>query len=158
MSALKEEGQKGLEESSKNSQKSIEELKNSTQEQIHQISDMALSDLKSTVSELKSSTVDFSKELKDSISQSSTEIKNVGIALDAGEKIGKYRNILPLLQLIDGSTTQDESEALIAMWNLSSRFNAWLENHYPGEKKQISDPLTRLLESINDEIQRVGGA
>ena len=81
----------------------------------------------------------------------------MGSALEAGEKIGKYRNILPLLQLMDGGGSADESEALIAMWNLTSRFNAWLENHYPKAKKSMSQPLGELLESINGEIQRVGG-
>ena len=156
--SLKEQAEREVKETGGNSQKAIEELNASTLEQLKQLSNVALSDLKTTVTELKTSTDDFSKELKESLSQSSADIKSVGVALEAGEKIGKYRNILPLLQLIDGSGTQDESEALIAMWNLSSRFNAWLENHYPGEKKDISEPLVRLLESINTEIQRVGGA
>jgi hypothetical protein len=157
ISALKEQAEERLTETANEGQKSMEEMKNSTQQQIKQVSDSALADLKTTVSELKSSTEDFSKELKSSIQLASPDIKNVGLALEAGEKLGKYRNILPLLQLIDGSGNGDESEALIAMWNLSSRFNAWIENHYPGSKKDISEPLARLLESINDEIQRVGG-
>jgi len=157
ISALKEQAEERLSETANEGQKSMEEMKNSTQQQIKQVSDSALADLKTTVSELKSSTEDFSKELKSSIQLASPDIKNVGLALEAGEKLGKYRNILPLLQLIDGSGNGDESEALIAMWNLSSRFNAWIENHYPGSKKDISEPLAKLLESINDEIQRVGG-
>lgn len=158
LSNLQEKAQSGLEETSRGGQKSLDELKTSVEQQIKQSSATAISEMSSTVTDLKSSVSDFSKELKDTISGASTEIKNVGVALEAGEKIGKYRNVLPLLQLIDGSGTQDESEALIAMWNLSSRFNAWLENQYPGEKRDISEPLTRLLESINNEIQRVGGA
>ncbi len=158
LASLRQKAETGLQETSKESQKSLEEMKSSAEQQIRQLSETTLSDVKSTMGGLQTSTLDFSKELKDSLAQASTEIKNVGLALEAGEKIGKYRNILPLLQLIDGSGTQDESEALIAMWNLSSRFNAWLENQYPGEKKDISGPLTRLLESINNEIQRVGGA
>jgi hypothetical protein len=157
ISTLKEQAEERLAETASNSQKSLEDLRNSTQQQIKQVSDSALSDLKTTVSELKSSAEDFSKELRNSIEAAAPEIKNVGLALEAGEKLGKYRNILPLLQLIDGSGGGDESEALIAMWNLTSRFNAWLENHYPGSKKDISEPLAKLLESINDEIQRVGG-
>jgi hypothetical protein len=158
MSVLKEQGENGIQETAKENQKMMEEIGVSAQQQLKLASDTALSDVKLTVADLKSSATDFSNEIKDSIAQSSTEIKNVGRALEAGEKIGKFRNILPLLQLIDGSANQDESEALIAMWNLSSRFNAWLENNYPGQKREISDPLTRLLESINNEIQRVGGA
>jgi len=157
MTSMKEKADSDFETTARESQKSLEELKTSTEQQLKLVSEAALTDMKSTVSELKTSAADFSKDLKDSLSQASPEIKNVGIALEAGERIGKYRNIMPLLQLIDGSGTQDESEALIAMWNLSSRFNAWLENQYPGEKKAISEPLMRLLESINNEIQRVGG-
>jgi hypothetical protein len=158
MSNMKEKAETDLETTARESQKSLEELKTTTEQQLKLVSETALSDMKSTVSELKLSAEDFSKVLKDSLSQAGSEIKNVGMSLEAGEKIGKYRNIMPLLQLIDGSGAQDESEALIAMWNLSSRFNAWLENQYPGEKKEISEPLMRLLESINNEIQRVGGA
>jgi len=158
IASLSSKAEVDLQESAHAGQKSIQDLRNSTEEQIKQVTQTVLSEVKSTTVELQSSTTEFSKELKDSISQASTEIKSVGLALEAGEKIGKYRNILPLLQLIDGNGTQDESEALIAMWNLSSRFNAWLENQYPGEKREISEPLTRLLESINNEIQRVGGA
>ncbi|HYB03407.1 MAG TPA: hypothetical protein VED17_03020, partial [Nitrososphaerales archaeon] len=155
---MKEKAETDLETTAKDSQKSLEEMKTSSEQQLKQVSETALSDMRTTVTELKSSADEFSKGLKDSLLEASPEIKNVGMALEAGEKIGKYRNIMPLLQLIDGSGTQDESEALIAMWNLSSRFNAWLENHYPGEKRDISEPLMRLLESINNEIQRVGGA
>ena len=158
IASLNEKAEMGLAEVAKNSQKSMEELRSLSEQEIRQTSESALSSVKSTVTELEASTADFSKELKECLSESSAEIKNVGLSLEAGEKIGKYRNILPLLQLIDGTGNQDESEALIAMWNLSSRFNAWLENQYPGEKRQISEPLTRLLESINNEIQRVGGA
>jgi hypothetical protein len=156
--SMKEKAETDLETTARDSQKSLEEMRSSSEQQLKQVSETALSDMRATVTELKSSADDFSKGLKDSLSEASPEIKNVGMALEAGEKIGKYRNIMPLLQLIDGSGTQDESEALIAMWNLSSRFNAWLENHYPGEKRDISEPLMRLLESINNEIQRVGGA
>lgn len=158
ISSLKEQAETGLQETARQGQRSLEELKSSSEKQIQEVSGSAVSGMRTTVEELKNSTSEFSRELKDSITQSSTEIKNVGLALEAGEKIGKYRNIMPLLQLIDGTGTQDETEALIAMWNLASRFNAWLENHYPGEKRDISDPLSRLLESINSEIQRVGGA
>ena len=80
----------------------------------------------------------------------------MGQAIEVGEKIGKYRNILPLLQLMDGNSHGDDSEALIAMWNLTSRFNTWLEANHPA-KKEISEPLSQLIDSINDEIQRVGG-
>ncbi len=156
ISTLKEQAEERLTETASESQKSLEDMRNSTQQQIKQVSDSALSDLKKTVSELRSSTEDFSKELKSSIQLAGPEIKNVGLALEAGEKLGKYRNILPLLQLIDGNGNGDESEALIAMWNLSSRFHAWLENHYPDSKKDMSEPLAELLKSINDEIQRVG--
>ena len=93
--------------------------------------------MRSTVTELKSSADDFSKGLRDSLSEASPGIKNVGLALEAGEKIGKYRNIMPLLQLIDGSDAQDESEALIAMWNLSSRLTrGWKTTTQ--EKREIS--------------------
>jgi hypothetical protein len=156
--SMKAKAETDLETTARDSQKSLEEMRSSSEQQLKQVSETALTDMRATVTELKSSADDFSKGLKDSLSEASPEIKNVGMALEAGEKIGKYRNIMPLLQLIDGSGTQDESEALIAMWNLSSRFNAWLENHYPGEKRDISEPLMRLLESINNEIQRVGGA
>ena len=157
ISTLKEQAEERLTQTANESQKSLEDMRNSTQQQIKQVSDSALSDLKTTVSELKSSTEDFSKELKSSIQLVGPEIKNVGLALEAGEKLGKYRNILPLLQLIDGSGNGDESEALIAMWNLSNRFHTWLENHYPGAKNEMSEQLAKLLRSINDEIQRVGG-
>ena len=156
--SMKEKAEADLETTARDSQKSLEEMRSNSEQQLKQASETALSDMRSTVTELKSNADEFSKGLKDSLSEASPEIRNVAQALEAGEKIGKYRNILPLLQLIDGSGTKDESEALIAMWNLSSRFNAWLENQYPGEKRDISEPLLRLLESINNEIQRVGGA
>jgi DNA anti-recombination protein RmuC len=157
LSSLNDQTQAKLEETAQRSIKTLDEISGSSNQKIKLVAEGALTELKTTVSELKSSATDFSRELMSVMEQAAPEIKNVTLALDAGEKIGKYRNILPLLQLMDGSGNADESEALIAMWNLTSRFNSWVENHYPSAKKEISQPLSELLESINNEIQRVGG-
>ncbi|MDA4111048.1 MAG: hypothetical protein OK439_00805 [Thaumarchaeota archaeon] len=157
LSSLNDQAQTKLEETAQRGAKTLDNIRETSDQNIKLIADTALTELKETVSGLKSSAGDFTQELKTVIEQASPEIKNVGIALDAGERIGKYRNILPLLQLMDGSGNGDESEALIAMWNLTSRFNTWLDNHYPNSKKEISRPLADLLESINREIQSIGG-
>jgi hypothetical protein len=157
LSTLNDAAQAKLEQTSKRSIEALEEISSSSDQKIKQVTDNALNEVKTIAAEAKTSADEFSRELKSAIEQAAPEIKNVGSALEAGEKIGKYRNILPLLELIDGGGKADESEALIAMWNLTSRFNAWLENHYPKAKKSMSQPLGELLESINGEIQRVGG-
>ena len=157
LSILNEQANSKLEETAQRGIKSIEEIRGTSDKEIKLVGETALNDLKTTVSSLKVSTTEFTEELRTAIERAAPEIKGVAAALDAGEKIGKYRNIVPLLELMDGSVKADESEALIAMWNLTSRFNAWLENQYPQAKKDMSQPLADLLESINNEIQKVGG-
>ena len=53
ISTLKEQAEERLVQTASESQKSLEDMRNSTQQQIKQVSDSALSDLKTTVSELK---------------------------------------------------------------------------------------------------------
>ncbi|MGI0090925.1 MAG: hypothetical protein ACREBS_04380, partial [Nitrososphaerales archaeon] len=110
--------------------------------------------LEASVSELSASVSNFSKDVKGAIDQVTPDIKNVSLALEAGEKIGKYRNILPLMELLDDGRV-NEGEALIAMWNVSSRFNTWVSKHYAIPRSEISEPLKKLISSINEEIQRV---
>jgi len=137
-------------------QKLLQTATSQSQKEIEQIAEASVKDIKTTATDLKTTATDFTMELKTLVEKAGPEIKNVGLALDAGEKIGKYRNILPILQLIDDNGKGDESEAMIAMWNLTSRFNTWLESHYP-QKAEISQILTKMMASINDEIQKVGG-
>ena len=157
LSSLNEQAQSKVEQAAERGIKSIDEINSTSNKAIKGVGETALSEVQATVSSLKASTTEFTEELRTAIERAGPDIKGVAAALDAGERIGKYRNIVPLLELMDGSVKADESEALIAMWNLTSRFNAWLENQYPNAKREMSKPLTELLESINKEIQRVGG-
>ena len=112
-------------------------------------------DLKSTVSQLANSVSDFSRELKKTIEEAEPQIKSLSGLLEAGERLGKYRYILPLLELLDEKNV-NESEALIAMWNVISRFSSWVSEHYRSSPKpEISETLSKLIASINEEIQRI---
>ena len=112
-------------------------------------------DLKSTVSQLANSVSDFSRELKKTIEEAEPQIKSLSGLLEAGERLGKYRNILPLLELLDEKNV-NESEALIAMWNVISRFSSWVSEHYRSSPKpEFSETLSKLIASINEEIQRI---
>ena len=71
----------------------------------------------------------FSPNEEKRIDEAAPQIKGVSAALEAGEKLGKYKNILPLLELLDENNVS-ETEALIAMWNVSNRFNTWVAEHY----------------------------
>ena len=98
---------------------------------------------------------EFTSQLRKAIDEATPQLKNVELALEAGEKIGKYRNILPLLELLDDKNLA-ETDALIAMWNVGNRFSTWMTNHYRlTPKDELSQPLSKLLASLSDEIQRV---
>ena len=95
--------------------------------------------------------------MKKAIDEAAPQMKNVSVALEAGEKLGKYKNILPLLELLDEKKVS-ETEALIAMWNVTNRFSGWVAEHYRASPKtEISAPLSKLIASINEEIQRING-
>jgi hypothetical protein len=112
-------------------------------------------DLKGTVGSLNATVEEFSSQLRKALDEATPQLKNVELALEAGEKIGKYRNILPLLELLDDKNLA-ETDALIAMWNVGNRFSTWMTNHYRlTPKDELSQPLSKLLASLSDEIQRV---
>ncbi len=136
-------------------EKTLNDLRKASQKEIKDAGQEAKIELNESISEIKSSASSYSKELKSILEQASPEIKLVSQALEAGERIGKYKTILPLLEMMEKGKG-DEAEALIAIWNVSNRFNIWLGEHYGTQKPQIAEPLARLLFAVNEEIQRVG--
>lgn len=158
---LSDQAQSKLSETSDRTRKTLEDLRSSSTGDIKQLAESSIGDLKTTVTELKNSTNEVSTELKSLLETAKPDLKEVGLALAAGEKIGKFRNILPLLKLLDGTVQPaDETEALIAMWNLASHFNSWVESKYAedaAKRDEMSRPLSELLESINSQVQKVGG-
>jgi myosin heavy subunit len=124
-----------------------------SEEQIKKSTEEVKQNLSSALSELSSLVINFSNELKQTLDQVEPRMKTVSQAFQAGEMIGKYKAILPLLELVENGKGK-ETEALIAMWNVSSRFNMWLSEHYSGRRKtEISESLEKLLAAVNEEIQ-----
>lgn len=116
-------------------------------------------DLGAMLGDLSKSASDVSTELKGALRELEPQLKNVSQAIEAARLIGKYEAVLPILKLADTSqpySRMNETEAMIAMWNLSNIFNAWLGNHSTGGKKEIRELLRDVIEAIDSEIQRVG--
>ncbi|HZW57714.1 MAG TPA: hypothetical protein VFF30_15605 [Nitrososphaerales archaeon] len=140
-------------------ERTLQDVARSSQQGIKGAMDESKAELMRAVSEASNSVSSFSTELKKTIKDSEDELKVVSQTLEAGEKIGKYEAILPLLEIMSGdSNSVQEAEALIAMWNVSSRFNMWLSSRYGDQKKkEIAEPLSNLVKAMSDEIQRVDG-
>ena len=135
--------------------RTLDDFSTSYKEGIKKTVEESREDLKKTVSQLNTSVEDFTVQVKKAIDEASPQIKNFSAALEAGEKLGKYKNILPLLELLDEKNV-GETEALIAMWNVSNRFSAWVAEHYRNSPKaEISGSLSKLIESINEELQKI---
>jgi hypothetical protein len=143
-----------IEQTSSKALSSIEEIT----KQVGQASDGAKQELASTLEQLKSSASLFSNELKEALKDVGPQIKNIGKAVEAARALGKYEAILPLFKLTDGSQSNKvtETEALVAMWNITNAFNSWIKSHYPNEELEISVPLERMIEALDGEIQGLG--
>ena len=136
-------------------EKALGDLSQSTQKELKGAAQETKKDLKLNITELKSSVAGLSRELKTLLAEAAPDIKTISKTLEAGEMIGKYKTILPLLEMMEKGEG-DEVESLIAIWNVSNRFNLWLNEHYGTKKQAISDPLAKLLSAVNEEIQQVG--
>ncbi|MDG6994325.1 MAG: hypothetical protein JRN52_00260 [Nitrososphaerota archaeon] len=155
LSSLNESAQSTLTRIAAENEKTLGDFQISSQQRIEKAIEDSKESMKATVSQLSSSVADFSTHLKNTLDEATPQIKNVSAALEAGERLGKYRNIMPLLELLDEKKVS-ETEALIAMWNVASHFSTWVTEHYRSSPKtEISEPLSKLVSSINDEIQRV---
>jgi hypothetical protein len=136
-------------------ERTLNDFRVSSEQGIKKAVEDSKGNLEATVNQLNSSVADFSLQIKSAIDEATPQIKTVAAALEAGEKLGKYKNILPLLDLLDDKNVS-ETEALIAMWNVTNRFNTWAAEHYRASPKaEISGALSKLVASINEEIQRI---
>jgi DNA repair exonuclease SbcCD ATPase subunit len=152
MSELGEKTKATISQTAIGSEASLADTAKTCRENLIAVSEDAKKNFSSTITEMNSQVTSFTKELGELLSQLQPQIKTVSQAFDAGEKIGRYKTILPLLDLMEDARGK-ESEALIAMWNVSSRFNMWLTERYRGKKREISEPLEALISAVNEEIQ-----
>jgi hypothetical protein len=85
-------------------------------------------------------------------------MKNVSQAIEAARAIGKYEAILPLFKLTDSSQSNKitETEALVALWNVANAFSSWIKDHYPDQELEVSEPLEKLLQVLDEEIKGLG--
>ncbi|MDH2901046.1 MAG: hypothetical protein PXY39_08740, partial [archaeon] len=123
-----------------------------------QVTEKAKEDLAATLEQVRSSATLFSNELKESFKDIGPQLKNVAQAVEAARAIGKYEAILPLFKLTEGSQSSKitETEALVAMWNVTNAFNSWLKGHYPNEELEISEPLEKMVQALDGEIHGLG--
>lgn len=123
-----------------------------------QVTEKAKEDLEATLEQVRTSAMLFSNELKESFKDVGPQLKNVAQAVEAARAIGKYEAILPLFKLTEGSqsTKITETEALVAMWNVTNAFNSWLKGHYPNEELEISEPLEKMVQALDGEIHGLG--
>jgi predicted nucleic acid-binding Zn-ribbon protein len=155
---------------------SVETAKESSTPQLEEITDKTLSsiseiakeaslatedakkDLEATLSELRSSVSLLANELKESLKEVGPQMKNVSQAIEAARAIGKYEAILPLFKLTDSSQSNKitETEALVALWNVANAFSSWIKDHYPDQELEVSEPLEKLLQVLDEEIKGLG--
>ncbi|MDH2902267.1 MAG: hypothetical protein PXY39_14990 [archaeon] len=123
-----------------------------------QVTEKAKEDLAATLEQVRSSATLFSNELKEAFKDVGPQLKNVAQAVEAARAIGKYEAILPLFKLTEGSQSSKitETEALVAMWNITNAFNSWLKGHYPNEELEISEPLEKMVQALDGEIHGLG--
>lgn len=163
VSGLKE--QKDILESSISSIKdqTLSELENSRSailssvsqmaEEMKKSSDLTKNDFNATLSDLKNAAASFSGDLNDVIKKAQEETKKQSELLETAEKIGKYEALLPLLKLNEDGNVS-ETEALVAMWNLTNIFIQWYEKK--PTHVETATLMKRMLSSLNMEIQTVG--
>jgi chromosome segregation ATPase len=155
LTSLNDQAKATISKMSSEYEKSFSEFRAASQRGFLDAVEDSKKDLKGTVGSLNSTVEEFSSQLRKALDEATPQLKNVELALEAGEKIGKYRNIMPLLELLDDKNLA-ETDALIAMWNVGNRFSTWMTNHYRlTPKDELSQPLSKLLASLSDEIQRV---
>ena len=155
ITSLGEKAQSSVAQLAVENEKTLDDFRSSYQQGIKKAVEESKEELKATFTQLNSSAGDFSLQLKKVVDEAVPQIKTVTMALEAGERLGKYRNILPLLELLDEKNVS-EADALIAMWNVSNRFSLWVADHYRSSTKTaISDPLSKLVTSIDEEIQKI---
>ena len=152
ISALNEDAKSKLTQLSEESQRALNYQRASFEQDTRKMLEQSGENLKATVSKLGSSVEEFATRMKNVIDEATPQLKTVSAALEAGEQLGKYKNILPLLELMDEKNVS-ESQALIAMWNVSNRFKAWVAEHYKS-KPDISATVSKLVDQINEEMQK----
>ena len=118
----------------------------------------AKKELETTLSQIQSSASLLSNEVRESLKEFVPQMKNVSEAIEAARAIGKYEAILPLFKLTESSQSNKitETEALVALWNVANAFNSWIKGHYPGQELEISEPLEKMLEVLDEEIKGLG--
>ena len=152
LSTMKEVTMKELEES----RRVILDSFSKVAEEMRQASDSTKNDLKSTLSDLTSAAGAFTGDLTAVLKKAEEETRKQQELIDTAERIGKYEAVLPLLKL---NTNQQvtETEALVAMWNISNIFIQWFEKQSATSTRgEILEQLKKTLTSLNQEIQTVG--
>jgi hypothetical protein len=152
--SVKESSIGQIEETSSKALSSISEIS----KQVKLSTENAREDLETTLSQVKSSASLFSKELNESLKDVGPALKNVSQAIEAARAIGKYEAILPLFKLTEGTQSNKitETEALVALWNVTNAFNSWIKNHYPNEELELSEPLEKMIQALDEEIHGIG--
>ena len=143
-----------IEETSSKALSAISEIS----KQVKLSTENAREDFETTLSELRASASLFTNELKESFKDVGPQLKNVAQAVEAARSIGKYEAILPLFKLAESSQSNKitETEALVALWNVTNAFNSWIKSHYPNEELEISEPLEKMVQALDGEIHGLG--
>ena len=125
-------------------------------EEMRQASDSTKNDLKAKLSDLTSAAGAFTGDLTAVLKKAEEETRKQQELLDTAERIGRYEAVLPLLKL-NTSQQVTETEALVAMWNISNIFIQWFEKQTSTSTRgEILEQLKKTLSSLNQEIQTVG--
>ena len=152
LSTMKEVTMKELEESRKLIMASFSQVA----EEMRQASDSTKNDLKAKLSDLTSAAGAFTGDLTAVLKKAEEETRKQQELLDTAERIGRYEAVLPLLKL-NTSQQVTETEALVAMWNISNIFIQWFEKQTSTSTRgEILEQLKKTLSSLNQEIQTVG--
>lgn len=152
ISDLSEETRSKLTQLSEDSRRVLNDQQASFEQSARRMLEQSGEELKSTMAGLGSSVEEFVARMRKEIEDATPQLKTVSFALEAGEQLGKYKNILPLLDLMDAKVVS-ESHALIAMWNVTNRFRAWIAENYKS-KPEMSATVSKLIDEINEEMQK----
>jgi predicted HTH domain antitoxin len=139
------------------STKAISSITEITKE-VGQATESAKQELEATLEQLRSSASAFTGEMKESLKDVGPQLKNVSKAVETARALGKYEALLPLFKLTDAGQASklSETEALVAMWNITNAFNSWIKGHYANEELEISEPLEKMIQALDGEIQGLG--
>ncbi|MDG6904932.1 MAG: hypothetical protein JRN20_04005 [Nitrososphaerota archaeon] len=152
ISSIKEHTLSAFEESRTAMLSSVSQVK----EEVKQVSDLAKTDLKAALSELSSEATTFQSNMTNILQKAGEETKKHSELLETAERIGRYEAVLPVLKLSEDGDVS-ETEALVAMWNVSNTFAQWLRKQkITPTRIDILELLGKTTASLNQEIQTVG--